>query len=233
MNIFTKFLSAAVIFFLISGISASAGVTEGAVAYQRKDYAVAYKEFLSAAEQGSARAQNYLAIMYDEGQGVAQDHKQAGYWLQKAAEQGLAQAQYNFGNMYRTGQGVAQDYKQAIVWYRKAAEQGVANAQLNLGLMYAKGQGVAQDDKQAVAWFSKAAEQGDVVAQSNLGVRYVTGQGVAQNYKLAHMWFNIAGSNGNKRAVKLRDLIAKSMTAEQISKAQGMARNWIARHTGR
>ena len=51
--------------------------------------------------------------MYDNGQGVTQDYKQAVYWFEKAATQGLAKAQYNLGLMYSNGQGVTQNYKQA------------------------------------------------------------------------------------------------------------------------
>jgi TPR repeat protein len=41
-----------------------------------------------AAEQGLARAQFNLGVMYANGQGVAQNDDEAGKWLRKAAEQG-------------------------------------------------------------------------------------------------------------------------------------------------
>ena len=106
-----------------------------------------FKETLQTAEQGNAKAQFYLGVMYANGQGVHQNEKQAEYWYRKAAEQGNASAQYNLGVMYENGQGVRQDPVQAVQWYRKAAEQGLAEAQYNLGGMYAKGKGVRQDDK--------------------------------------------------------------------------------------
>ena len=55
---------------------------------------------------------------------------------------------------------------------------------------------------------------------------YETGRGVPQDYVLAHMWWNLAGSNGNKDAVKNRNIVEKKMTPSQIEKAQEMARNW-------
>ena len=114
------------------------------------------------AEHGDAQAQFNLGVMYDNnGEGVAQDLKQAVAWYRKAAEQGNAVAQLNLGTMYAKGEGVAQDAKQAVAWYRKAAEQGNAVAQFNLGVMYANGEGVAQDYKQAYIWASVAAANGN------------------------------------------------------------------------
>jgi len=61
--------------------------------------------------------------MYENGQGVVQDDKQAVKWYRLAAEQGDAKAQTNLGWMYYKGKGVSQDDKQAVKWYRLAAEQ--------------------------------------------------------------------------------------------------------------
>ena len=63
--------------------------------------------------------------MYDNGEGVPQDYKEAIKWYRLAAEQGNANAQYNLGLMYDNGEGVPQDYKEAVKWYRLAAEQGM------------------------------------------------------------------------------------------------------------
>ena len=48
--------------------------------------------FLKAAEQGLARAQYNLGVMYANGTGVEQSYEKAREWLQKAAKQGLASA---------------------------------------------------------------------------------------------------------------------------------------------
>ena len=58
------------------------------------------------AEQGAVDAQNNLGLMYDLGQGVPQDDKEAVKWYRKSAEQGLAIAQHNLGWMYDNGRGV-------------------------------------------------------------------------------------------------------------------------------
>ena len=118
------------------------------------------------------------------------------------------------------------DYKEAFRLFLPSAEQGVAEAQYNLGLMYDNGTGVPQDYKEAVRLYRLSAEQGYAQAQYNLGVMYGNGTGVLQDYALAHMWFNLSGSNGDKIAVKNRDIIEKRMSPSQIEKAQEMARNW-------
>ncbi len=146
------------------------------------------------------------------------------------ADQEDASAQFNLGVMYGNGEGVVQDYKEAAKWFRKAADQGITDAQFNLGLMYGSGDGVVQDYKEAVKWYRKAAEQGDAKSQNNLGVMYALGQGVMQDYVMAHMYSNIASANGYANAQKLRTEIAEKMTAEQIEKAQDMARKWMEEH---
>lgn len=82
----------------------------------------------------------------------------------------------------------------------------------------------------ALTKFRRLAAQGHAKAQFNLGVMYGNGQGVAQDYTKTHMWFNIAAVKGDKDAVKNRDVIAGRMTAQQISEAQKMAGECIARN---
>ncbi len=76
----------------------------------------------------------------------------------------------------------------------------------------------------ALREWSALAEQGFANAQYNLGVMYGKGKGVLQDNIYAHMWANIAASNGVADAAKNRDIIAKRMTAADISKAQELAR---------
>jgi len=140
---------------------------EGTAAYQAGNYQKALELFKPFAEQGDAKAQYNLGIMYGYGRGVPQNNKEAVKWYRKAAEQGYVLAQYNLGIMYGYGRGVPQNNKEAVKWYRKAAEQGLAIAQYNLGIMYGYGRGVPQNNKEAVKWYRKAAEQGLAIAQYN------------------------------------------------------------------
>ena len=162
----------------------------------------AVKWYRKSAEQGNARAQFNLGLMYKYGLGVEQDYAEAVTWYRKAAEQGHAKAQFNLGSMYEDGQGVEQDYAEAVKWYRKAAEQGDASAQCNLGLMYCDGRGVTKDDSEAVKWYRKSAEQGNAYAQYNLGVIYEYGRGVTQDDYESVKWYRRAAEQGNEKAKK-------------------------------
>jgi hypothetical protein len=59
--------------------------------------------------------------MYDNGQGVAADHKVAAGWYLRAAEQANADAQFNLANMYEAGRGLDQDIVRAHMWFSIAA----------------------------------------------------------------------------------------------------------------
>jgi hypothetical protein len=50
-----------------------------------------------------------------------------------------------------------------------------------------------------------------------------------QDNVYAHLWFNIAASDGNAAAAENRDIVAKRMTAADISKAQGLTRACVAK----
>ncbi len=106
---------------------------QGLTAYEQSNYQTAFKLWLPLAEQGNAKAQYNLGVMYGNGRGVKQDYFKAVNWYRKAAEQGHADAQLNLGYMYEKGRGVKQDDFEAVKWYRQAAEQGNAKAQFNLG----------------------------------------------------------------------------------------------------
>ena len=54
-------------------------------AYQRGDYATAIRKLRPLAEQGNAKAQYSLGVMYDKGLGVPQDYVQAHMWYNLAA----------------------------------------------------------------------------------------------------------------------------------------------------
>ncbi len=133
--------------------------------YISEDYEKALESFTKSAEQGHAEAQNYLGVMYENGEGVLPDYKQAIHSYTKSAEQGHASAQYNLGRMYYYGKGVPQDDKQAVHWHTEAAKQGYAGAQYSLGVMYYKGDGVPQDDKKAYMWLNLAIHNGYSEAQ--------------------------------------------------------------------
>ena len=155
------------------------------------------KWYRKAAEQGNAKAQYNLGMMYYAGQGVPQDHAEAAKWFLKAAEQGIAFAQFNLGLMYDKRHGVPQNFAEAVKWYRKAAEQGNAEAQYNLGMMYFAGLGVPKDYALAHMWFHLSTS------------RYPASE-----------------KTKRERAELSRDIAASKMTPAQIAEAQRFALEW-------
>lgn len=170
---------------------ALAGFTEGANAYNARDYARALKEVAPLARAGHVDAQHLLGLMYYMGRGVARDYKQAMLWHRKAAEQGKADAQYVVGAMYYTGNSVPLDHKAAIGWFRKAAEQGHAEAQHALGLMYRyHAAGMPQDKVLAYMLWNLAAASGNAnaVEQRAAIAKRMTQEQIDEAQALSRTW---------------------------------------------
>ncbi|MCA6070678.1 MAG: sel1 repeat family protein [Endomicrobium sp.] len=68
----------------------------------------------SADQERDASAQNNPGVMYEKGEGVQQNYKEAVNRFQKVADQGNAVAQNNLGLMHTNGEGVQQNYKEAV-----------------------------------------------------------------------------------------------------------------------
>jgi len=159
-------------------------------AYNRGDYETALKELLPMADQGDARAQLILGLMYQKGQGVPQDYQEAIKWFHLAAAQGDALSQFGLGTIYYEGQGVPQDDQEAAKWYRLAAEQGDASAQSTLGMMYGTGKGVPQDYLLAHMWVNMAAAQGNEAGSKGVKIleEIMTPQQIAEAQRLVREW---------------------------------------------
>ncbi len=162
----------------------------GFKAYRDGDYAAALLEWRPLAEQGQARAQAMLGIIYDNGLGVPEDDAGAVKWYRMAADQGDTNGQYKLGIMYGEGQGVAVDHAEAAKWYRMAADQGDERAQASLGLMYLNGDGVPQDYVLAHMWSNLAASQEDegAISLRELVAGRMTPEQIAEAQKLAREW---------------------------------------------
>ena len=77
------------------GCDESADFQKGNAAYKSGDYATALREFQPLAEQGDAKSQYNLGVMYDNGQGVPQDDFYAYMWWNIAASSGDKDAIHN------------------------------------------------------------------------------------------------------------------------------------------
>ena len=81
------------------------------------------------AVEGDAEAQYHLALMYDTGNGVERNPKEAEKWYKLAVAQDHAGAQYYLAHMYSSNSsGIRRDDAQARKLLLAAAEQGHAEA---------------------------------------------------------------------------------------------------------
>ena len=147
---------------------------------------------------------------------------------QSLAEQGDANGQFGLGLLYANGWGVDLNDDEALKWYGLAAGQGHAEAAYNLGVMNANGWGVPQSDDEAFKWYSMAADRGFTTAQTNLGKMYAIGFGAPLDTVQAHMWYGVAAMLDDFNAKYERDELARTMSAEDIAKAEELANAWMA-----
>lgn len=147
-----------------------------------------------------------------------------------SARDGNQFAQYSMGLIYIFEQGETQNYERAAYWLRKSAEANYSEAQDWLSKLYVLGLGVRRDFAEAIRLRRLAAQQGNVQAQYGLGTLYQSGYGTEKDFVLAYMWYDIASRNVDmnlqgtvKDARELREMIAKKLTPEQISKAKDLS----------
>jgi TPR repeat protein len=169
-------------------------------AYQKGDHTAALRRLRPLAEQGDARAQSLVGLIYYTARAGLRNDAEAAKWFRLAAGQGDVAAQFRLGLMYSEGHGVPQDHAEAAKWYQLAADRGHAQAQYNLGLAYAAGEGVPQDNVMAHMWLNLAVAQ-----------------------------FPASDTRNRSAAVRSRDVLASKLTREQIAEAQKLARVWRPR----
>lgn len=132
--------------------------------FQAGDHAGAAKIVTRAAEAGNALAQLRLALLYDQGDGVARSARAAFEWYNRAAAQGEPESQNQIGLFYELGEGVPENWDLAARLFEASARQGWMKGQFSLARAYQFGIGVPQNRQAAIEWFAKAAAQGNAKA---------------------------------------------------------------------
>ena len=121
------------------------------------------------------------------------------------------------------------DFETALKEWRPLADQGYADAQWALASMYQYGDGVRQNYATAFKWYKLAAEQGNAIAQNSLGEMYRQGQGVSQDRIRALMWFNVYASKLPELEASSRNTFEQNMSVTDLSLAQDLARECVAK----
>ena len=88
---------------ILGSAAALAGPWEdGMAAYNRGDYVPAMRVFRAMAEQGNAKAQSVLGVMYRRGQGVSRNPVRAFLWFSRAAARGDTKARAELHEVSQT-----------------------------------------------------------------------------------------------------------------------------------
>ncbi len=143
-------------------------------AYKMGQYDKAKQIWEGLAKKGNTTALLNLANLFQQGQGVTKDDREAHVLLEKAATLGDARAQYELGMSYEKGHVVERDIDKAAEWLKKSADQGFSDGQFAYGVMLAtaRGQGIdqasRQDKQAAIDLLSKAKAGGHLEAGNYL-----------------------------------------------------------------
>ncbi len=108
---------------------------------------------ISAAENGSAKEQAFLALCYRFGlEGLEEDSKKAVMLAKKSAKQNCPEGLKVLGDFYYDGYGMNSDNKKAFDCYQKANKYGKESriALLSLGKSYLYGIGIPCDRKKGI-----------------------------------------------------------------------------------
>lgn len=145
---------------LVASTPSFASYESALSAYNKGDYATAFREWRILGIRGVKDAQYHLAEMYARGEGVPKDNAEAFRWYRRAAMRGNANAQLRLAQRYFLGLGIKQDLEEAAAWSKIAVKTELPDAMYLLGAMYLTGQGVEKNSIYAYAWFDRAAALG-------------------------------------------------------------------------
>ena len=200
---------------------------QGIAAYKDGHYETAYNKFRPLAEKGHAGSQNYLGIMYNNGNYVRQDFA-AAYMMYKLAEangdtkhapnnrkklfKNMTQNQiaraYNYlGVKYQEGKSVNRNYVLAIAYYYFARKKGETQ--------------YAYENYQQLWGKMTAIERAN--ALNFIGKQYEDGTGITQNLETAVDYYNKALKINNSENAR-RNLERVTSKIDQNERAEAIRR---------
>ncbi|KAI8888312.1 HCP-like protein [Backusella circina FSU 941] len=159
-----------------------------------KDYAEAGEWYSIASNNGDAKADYRLGMMYQHGKGVKANLKAGINYYNKASKKGNGDANYKLACFYFNGYGVTQDLLKAFHFYTMASTMGHKEATkvLNAFENYNKN-GINPDILlKQIRMLEKATERGYTRLQYRLGLMYENDN---DNSK-AIRWFSLAADIG-------------------------------------
>ena len=168
------------------------------------------------AEAGDVKAQHFLAMMYENGNGIERDFAKAAYWYGRTAESGDREAQLTYAMICALGKGVEADLAAACHWATRSYHQGNEKAWQTLEIIRAQASAEAAaateafktaqqagDLDEARRQMEIAAECGSTNAQFALFQLLYEGQELDENKTAALLWLRDAANQGHAEARKL------------------------------
>lgn len=145
--------------------------------------------------------------------------------LRTQANRGDLDAMFGLGNTLANAGNDAE----AVKWFTNASIRQHIKSMNALGYMYEAGRGVIQDHSEAAEWYRKAMMRGNPDAMVNRGVLLSKGLGLKEDKSQAYVHFSLGVAYANDpdlrtEATKLRDEMAKQLTAQQTNAAQAEAK---------
>jgi TPR repeat protein len=144
---------------------------QGKAGHERDDTEAALL-FTSAAEQGYARAQYNLGLLYDKGRGVERNLKTAAMWYRKAASQDHPASQHNLALRYMQGlrsEWSPQNDKEAVHLFKLGSSHMHPPSLTCLAMCFEHGiGGLEQDVGKAIELCHQAIDEGYFKAKPHL-----------------------------------------------------------------
>ena len=174
----------------------------------------------AAAEDGYAKAQYNVAILYREGHGTPGSPVLYRQWMEAAAAQELALALFTLGLDYDVGRGVAKDLPRALGYYERAAEAGDMKAAYNAGQINLLGEGaIPANPLKAIRFLEMSAKARDAKALMTLGWIFETGFTGVQDIHLSKDYYyraEVAGHGAAAAAIDRLKEVASRLAFDKM-----------------
>ena len=190
-------------------------------------------------ELGAFSGAYSLARLYLIGDHLDQDLALAERMLVHTANAGDLSSQRQLASEYTSGKRLKRDASAALHWLKMAEQNNSSSkrvSQYQLGYFYEHDNDDSPNYAEAITWYRKGADEGDYRSQKSLGDIYEAGKGVPKDYVEAFKWYLLSAANSygksgiinsHTAALRLRDLLARKMTASQLYESRQLAREWM------
>ncbi len=186
--------------------------------YLEKNYSLAAKYLLMAAEGEHVKAMHDIGVMYFNGTGIPKDAAAANKWYLSAANRGSYLSSYCLGLNEESGENSQRraSVALAIVWYLIAHAQcdGEANEPLHRVAQLKRNLSTSDVEKVIHYLTAFADDRQFPWAQLALGDMYLNGEFVQADTEAARRYFSLAAEGGVEAAKKR--LASPKMTGDDL-----------------